>query len=249
MKKTLTLLLLAIASFGYAQVDIAIQSINKPDYIQDGTDGSTSFELQYTAVNNGAALSAGDTILYRWGITNDARTSFLVLANLNFFVLPNAVGSGATFESPNFSVGVNGTIEGIVGGTTPIQMLVQSWVFNRSTNPVDADSADNSLFKQYLWEKKYGASISSVAYNDDNIAVYPNPVAEKLNIELLYPQSNNVSIQLMDLTGKVVVDNSNIVGLSPNHYTLGVANLKNGVYILKVTNGENVSTTKVTVAN
>ena len=53
MKKSLTLLLLAIASIGYAQVDIELQSIDKPEYIQDGTGESTTFDLQFTVKNNG----------------------------------------------------------------------------------------------------------------------------------------------------------------------------------------------------
>ena len=245
MKKTLTLLLLAIASFGYAQVDIAMTSIDKPEFIQDGTNGATEFQLQFTATNKGTALAAGDTIYYTWAILNEARTQVVVAANPSLFILGSAVASGATFQSPTYNVGVNATL----GTTVPINMAVLAYAFNRSAPVVDADSTDNSLFKEYLWEKRYGASISATSFNDDNLAVYPNPVSEELYVDILIAQSNNVSVQLMDLTGKVVVDNSTIVGLSPNHYTLGVADLKNGVYILKVTNGENVSTTKVTVAH
>jgi hypothetical protein len=245
MKKTLTLLLLAIASFGYAQVDIAMTSIDKPEYIQDGTDGNTIFELQFTATNKGPALAAGDSIFFSWAILNEARTQVVVLADPELFPLGSALASGASFQSPTFNVGVNTTL----GTTAPINLAVLAYVYNRSTNPVDADSTDNTLFKSYLWEKQYGASVSNVSYNDDNLAVYPNPVSEELNVNLLFAQSNNVSIQLMDLNGKVVADNSTIIGISPNNYKIGVAGLENGLYVLRVVNGKSISTSKVTIAH
>jgi|AntRauTorckE5430_2_1112549.scaffolds.fasta_scaffold09184_2 hypothetical protein len=245
MKKSLTLLLLAFASIGYAQIDIAIDSIDKPEYIQDGTDGNTLFDLQFTLKNNGTALSAGDTILYSWAILNEARTQVLVNATPQLFGLGGDVVTGSSFQSPTYNVTVNATI----GNSIPISFAVLAYVYNRSTSPVDADSTDNTLFKSYIWEKQYGASVSNVSYNDDNIAVYPNPVSTELNIDLLFAQSNAVSIQLMDLNGKIVADNSTIIGLSPNNYTMGVANLENGLYILRVANGKSISTTKVTIAH
>lgn len=245
MKKSLTLLLLAFASIGYAQIDIAIESIDKPEYIQDGTNGNTEFQLQFTLKNNGTALSTGDTIYYTWAILNEARTQILVAADPQLFPLGDNVTSGGSFQSPTYNVGVNTTL----GTSAPINFAVLAYVFDRNTSPVDADSSDNGLFKSYIWEKQYGASVSNVSYNDDNIAVYPNPVSTKLNIDLLFAQSNDVSIQLMDLNGKIVADNSTIIGLSPNNYTMGVANLENGLYILRVANGKSISTTKVTIAH
>jgi len=245
MKKSLTLLLLAFASIGYAQVDIELLSIDKPEYIQDGTGGSTTFDLQFTVKNNGQALTTQDTIYYSWAILNEARTAVVVNTDPRIFTITETIATGGTYQSPIFGVSVNG----ILGTSTPINFAVLAYVFNRSTNPVDADSTDNFIIKPYMWEKQYGASISSTSYNDDNLAVYPNPVSTELNIDLLFAQSNNVSIQLMDLNGKVVADNSTIIGVSPNNYKIGVADLENGLYILRVANGKSISTTKVTIAH
>ena len=88
-----------------------------------------------------------------------------------------------------------------------------------------------------------------VAYNSDNIAVYPNPCNDLLNVELLFAESNAVNIELLDLTGKTVAFPSNSQAISPNQYTLDVADLSKGVYILKVTNVKKVSTSKVTISH
>ena len=53
----------------------------------------------------------------------------------------------------------------------------------------------------------------------------------------------------MDLNGKIVADNSTIIGISPNNYKIGVAGLENGLYVLRVVNGKSISTSKVTIAH
>ena len=55
MKKTLTLLFLALTTALYAQVDLAVVSIDLPTYIKDGQT-NTVFPLQFTCKNNDTKL-------------------------------------------------------------------------------------------------------------------------------------------------------------------------------------------------
>ena len=77
----------------------------------------------------------------------------------------------------------------------------------------------------------------------------PTQLMTKLNVELLFAESNAVSIELFDLTGKSVNIIDRTRAISPNQYSFDVADLNQGIYILKVTNGEKVSSTKVTIAH
>ncbi|MDG2455216.1 MAG: T9SS type A sorting domain-containing protein [Bacteroidia bacterium] len=244
MKKLFTLLLLAFAAIGFAQTDIALESIDKPDYIKDGTDGTTSFELQFTMKNNGAALAATDTIVYSWGILNGDRTAVVVNATPRLFIIGNSVPTGGSFQSPVFNVGVNGT----VGTSAPINLAVLTYVFNRGTNPVDADSTDNLITSPYIWEKQYGASVADLTYNE-NIAAYPNPANDVLNVNLLFATSKDVQVELFDLSGKIATTQENTTAVSPTYHKLDVSGLEKGIYILKVTNGDTVSTRKVTITH
>ena len=88
-----------------------------------------------------------------------------------------------------------------------------------------------------------------VAYNSDNIAVYPNPANDQLNVQLIFAESNAVNIELLDLSGKMVASPNKNQAISPNQYTLDVTDLSKGIYILKVTNGTKVSTSKVTISH
>ena len=102
-----------------------------------------------------------------------------------------------------------------------------------------------------IWwnQQRWNVSVQDVAFNDDNIAVYPNPANDQLNVSLLFAESNAVNIELFDLTGKAVATPNMNQAISPNQYTLDVADLTKGVYILKVTNGTKVSTSKVTISH
>ncbi len=244
MKKLFTLLLLAITATGFAQTDIALQSIDKPDYIKDGTDGTTSFELQFTIKNNGAALTATDTIYYSWGILNGERTTVVVNADPRLFITGSPVPTGGSFQSPVFNVGING----IVGTSAPINLAVLAYVFNRSISAEDADSTDNLIINPYVWEKQYGASVADLTYNE-NISAHPNPANDVLNVNLLFAAGKDIQVELFDLSGKIASKKENTTVVSPTYHKLDVSGLEKGIYILKVTNGDAVSTSKVSITH
>lgn len=65
-----------------------------------------------------------------------------------------------------------------------------------------------------------------------SIKIYPNPVKDKLNIELI--QSNNVdySFQIIDASGRIVINNTSI---SKEKFELDVSTLKKGKYSIQLT--------------
>ncbi|HNW88454.1 MAG TPA: Omp28-related outer membrane protein [Bacteroidales bacterium] len=83
-------------------------------------------------------------------------------------------------------------------------------------------------------------TLSSVSENDDNsIEVFPNPATEVVNI--LNAQNSN--IMLYDVFGKLIVSDN----VAVNNYSLNVADLAKGTYILKIINGDNISSRKIAV--
>ena len=242
MKKIFTLLCIAFASTSIAQIDLAVRTIDQPfDYIQDGQT-QTKFLLQFTLQNKGRELMAADTIIWTWGIINQDPVQYLVQGTPIAFILPQNLPNGGIYQTNPYEITINGTIN----TTTPVYVLVEAYVFNRSTPAVDIDSTNNGK----LWGIKW-ASVSTrdIVYNSDNIAIYPNPANEQLNVELLFAESNAVTLELFDLTGKSVGSSNSTQAITPNHFTIDVANLNRGVYILKVTNGNKVTTSKVTISH
>ncbi|MBK9318307.1 MAG: T9SS type A sorting domain-containing protein [Bacteroidetes bacterium] len=80
-----------------------------------------------------------------------------------------------------------------------------------------------------------------IAATDVNVSVYPNPVNNMLNVFV----SENAQIELSDLSGRVIMTVNNV--LADQKQELNVAGVADGVYMLKVWNGEFVSTSKVVV--
>lgn len=252
MKKTLTLLaFLMVTTVSFGQIDLAIKSVDQPSYIKDNLDGTTTnFNIQFTMTNKGDALSAGDTILYSYAVINrDAQPNTIILPlNVRLILLGQDVATGADITSTPLGLNVTGTIEGVVGQTTNVDVAISAYILNRTTNPVDADSTDNVFFHSILWEKQYGASVAGLTY-DENIAAYPNPANNVLNVDLLYAANRSVKVELLDLSGKVVTIDDNITSVTPTQFKVDVAGLEKGIYVLKVTNGETVSTRKVTITH
>jgi len=78
------------------------------------------------------------------------------------------------------------------------------------------------------------------------ISVYPNPVKDILNVELGKSNTANMSMIVVDSYGKTVInkviEQSNTGGI--NHIQLSTSDLPAGVYILKLTNGSETTSTR-----
>jgi hypothetical protein len=74
------------------------------------------------------------------------------------------------------------------------------------------------------------------------IAVYPNPVSD--NIYLEFPENANAVCQLLDLNGKVVME-KRFIRPEATINRLNLSELKDGVYILRLTISHQVFTTKI----
>ena len=78
---------------------------------------------------------------------------------------------------------------------------------------------------------------------DDNqqnkVTVYPNPFGETLNIKV--ESSGLTKVTVMDIIGKVVYS----AEFADKAYPINTSNLKTGIYILKVLNGNKTNVIRV----
>ena len=250
MKKIFTLLLITISTLTIAQVDWAIKSIKEPTELESNTSSGTPIKVNLECENRGSStIFAGDTIAYN-----------LLLIDLELSQVIAQIPNGYYLQVVTQDIPAGGTYnviqENIPFASYPyesrdIRLGASSFIFDRTSPYVDSDSSNNSTFVDITWwnPQRWNVSVEDVAYNSDNVAVFPNPANDQLNVRLLFAESNAVNIELFDLTGKVVaVPNTNQFSTT-NQYTFDVAELNKGVYILKVTNGNKVSTSKVTISH
>lgn len=68
--------------------------------------------------------------------------------------------------------------------------------------------------------------------------LYPNPVSSQLNVAVSSPVRGSVTLQVVDMTGRILSQQVKAVAEGSNTVSVNVAGLSNGSYILKVVNAE-----------
>lgn len=84
-------------------------------------------------------------------------------------------------------------------------------------------------------------SVQEVKFSE-KISIYPNPVVNKLNIA--NKSNQNLQFKLYDLLGQVVAQQHRFTKIE-NAYTIDLAYLAKGIYILQVINGKETRSFKV----
>lgn len=253
MKKIFTLLLITFTSISFAQVDWAIKSIKSPTELESTASGTT-LALTIECENKGTSpIYAGDSVIYNMLIIDKASSQIITEFPQNasrgsaaITIITKEVPVGGTYEISNT---LNSNL--YLTQSREVRLGVSTFIFDRTSPYIDSDSSNNTNFVDIVWwnQQRWNVSVEDVKYNSDNIVVYPNPANDQLNVSLLFAKSNAVNIELFDLTGKAVASPNMNQTISPSQYTLDVADLNKGVYILKVTNGTKVSTSKVTISH
>lgn len=68
--------------------------------------------------------------------------------------------------------------------------------------------------------------------------LYPNPVSSQLNVAVSSPVRGTVTLQVVDMTGRILSQQVKAIAEGSNTVSVNVASLSNGSYILKVVNAE-----------
>ncbi|MBT8327199.1 MAG: T9SS type A sorting domain-containing protein [Bacteroidia bacterium] len=256
MKKTLTLLFLIVSSaslFAQKTIDVSLDAIVSPTELLSDASTGTAIPIKFACKNNGTdIIEIGDTLFWS-ALVLDIATSNLILE------IPQSASSGNGYLTvaskqvavgDTIHVGNNFNTGSIVTQSRAIRFggICSAW--NRTDGVTDPDTDNNSNFADITWYNQYqnGVSVADVEY-DNNIAVYPNPASEELNIKLLLTQFADVQIEILDLAGKIILSENVSSSITNNNYVIDVNSVPNGMYIVKVTNGENVSTSKISIAH
>lgn len=84
--------------------------------------------------------------------------------------------------------------------------------------------------------------INELAVTAEDISIYPNPATASFFIDLTSFANNTVSIELFDVLGKKI---RTISGVKTSRYVIDRGDLQNGVYFIRINQGENSITKKI----
>lgn len=102
------------------------------------------------------------------------------------------------------------------------------------------EDARQSIIDNFGWDINdagYDCTTSSIIdENKLDVSIYPNPTSGLLNIE---GNNNNLKTIVFDMLGKEIMTQSSSNSIDLSH-------LENGIYIMRISDGQNVSSQKVT---
>ncbi len=119
------------------------------------------------------------------------------------------------------------------------------YVSNSATTTYQADISDNFITYQAVPLNSIlaGTTENVVSSVDLGLTVSPNPTND--NLSIAYKASGNAaSVQIFDMVGRVVANYNLETAIAETTQTISVSSLTPGVYILKIKEGNNVSSTK-----
>ena len=93
-------------------------------------------------------------------------------------------------------------------------------------------------FKKRFDQNATGGITNNTAFS--SVVIYPNPAQSVLNIEVVSNNSTTATVEIIDLSGRVIsAENQNIV-VGNNLITTNVSSLPSGLYIIKMTSSEGI---------
>jgi len=91
-------------------------------------------------------------------------------------------------------------------------------------------------------------TIENVTVSKLNVNIYPNPTTNILNINLSNNINNNLSIEIYNISGQVVLTDKNIDFSIDNQHSINISDIKSGIYFIAI-KGDNINEIKKIVKN
>ncbi len=76
----------------------------------------------------------------------------------------------------------------------------------------------------------------------NDIALWPNPVEDMIGLSLNSAMSSNLTMDIIDLNGRVVRSTNEAVAGGRNRFEVNVSDLNAGLYMIRLTNGQQTTT-------
>ncbi len=98
------------------------------------------------------------------------------------------------------------------------------------------------------WKSAYPTAINNVLKNA-TLSLFPNPTADFINLEFSLTEATDVTINVTDLTGKVVYSNNLVNKIGNQGLVINAKDFSNGIYLVSLKTATGNLTQKVTVSH
>ncbi len=124
----------------------------------------------------------------------------------------------------------------VLGGGNSTSLIL-NWLTGSGPIHVTASNGCGNSTRTSTWSNtcREGEDVQ-LAVGNEQLTVYPNPVSSILNVELYSNIDASTTIQLIDVTGKVVLQKNSMANAGINNIKLDVGSIAKGIYILSANN-------------
>ncbi len=229
------------AAFAQRHCDIKVRLLSPDD--GDEIYYNIPFQISVMVANNGIdTLRVSDTLKLALIFDGFPVEFSIGSANLDYLPLTNhelLPGDSSSF-SMNFGVGAGWP-------TGPTNFCVQAIPANGADSINDPVPANNQSCITLKVVDPAHQGINSVS-KAMPVVVYPNPAKDVANVELYMEKGGNVSFQLYDMTGKMVMSKEeNVMQGGVHTINTNITEMPKGVYLYKVLVGDKVLKGKLEV--
>jgi hypothetical protein len=250
MKKILlTLGFAIIANLGFAArtIDWSVVSINAPTELRSSSNGTT-FNYHIVLKNNGAGtVKADDTMALQMVCFSGSTLIFAYPSSTQIVI--KAVGKTM---APGDTIHWKGSLTAPVKANFSFNCSFQAYSEVRRFTGADpitpetsATNANNVKVNPIVFfnQQGWGVSVNSVYTN--NMSVYPNPAISSFTIALnAIDTKADVQVSITDMNGRVVYSETKA---NASEFEINSANYAKGIYMVRVVNGDIISTSKVSI--
>jgi hypothetical protein len=180
--------------------------------------------------------------------------SLFAFTNVNAQVCPETLGNSSTSTLIHFKIAANSC------NSYPSQITVESSTFDKiscnGTNLKYQLSSGNPLTIFDTFSSDFGSgmicdymdgllrnetlSVEQISNGISDLRVFPNPLTEGNDLNVLFSKNVTAQIHVYDISGKLILKEELSNGISKQ---INISSLNNGIYLLKI-EGENTSTSR-----
>lgn len=163
--------------------------------------------------------------------------------------------TGYAFSFPKFDLGYGDFVEIYDNTTNPAQLHARYDLNNMPDGVINVNFKKmRVVFVADNWDQNDGFKLDywAIASVDDHngvqdAQVYPNPVADNLNVTFFLNEPENVTLKLMDASGRLLSMDVMNASAGENHHEMNVSSLSSGFYLLEIATPKGHIIRKITV--
>lgn len=160
------------------------------------------------------------------------------------FSVANPVGPVPTY---NWTI-TNGT--NLTGQGTNSVTVTWGTTGVPSSGPVKVSASNTcgvSSIKSQTFSTACREEAEAFTANVSGLTIYPNPAHDKLTVDIDIKENENVILQFMDVSGRIVLSQIKSGSIGWNTYELNLSHFAKGIYILEVKSAHDSRKTKVVI--